>query len=160
MSLYPKGCLLVLPCRSSKRRKRRRRAIPAKPPRPSLRSISERGRWRRLREHEHPPLLSAQLTASTDVFTGAAFGGKRLECLWPGWQGLCLLEPMQELVWSSRGKWHPSPSPGSTPPLPLWVRGAGVGRGWCRTWGPALAWGLPSLFLSSLMEKAFKTITG
>lgn len=72
---HPQGCLLVLPCRNSRRR--RRTAIPAKHAPLYPRTTSERGRRLRLREHrEHPDLsVSTALTASTKVFTGAAFGG-------------------------------------------------------------------------------------
>lgn len=82
MPLYPKGCLLVLPCRNSRRRKRRR-AIPAKHPPLYLRSISERKRWLRLREHGRTSPTSSVSTAltATKVSAGAAFGGNWLECL-------------------------------------------------------------------------------
>lgn len=160
MPLHSKGCLLVLPHRNSRRRKRRR-ATPAKHPPLYPRSISERKRWLRLREHGRTSPTSSVSTAlaTTKVFAGAAFGGNWLEYLRLGWQCLCLLEPTQELPGSSWGKSCLSPNAEPIPapsPFRVWELVLGeAGEWWSQSWLGTL----PSLFTSIPHGASLRIIT-
>nr|KAF6484470.1 FLVCR heme transporter 2 [Rousettus aegyptiacus] len=143
------------------RRRKRRRATPAKHPPLYPRSISERKRWLRLREHGRTSPTSSVSTAlaTTKVFAGAAFGGNWLEYLRLGWQCLCLLEPTQELPGSSWGKSCLSPNAESIPapsPFRVWELVLGeAGEWWSQSWLGTL----PSLFTSIPHGASLRIIT-
>lgn len=133
--LHPKGCLLVVPCRSSRRRRRRRRATPAKHPPLCLRSSSERKRWWRLREPDSTPQLfhqrlppalrpsPQQLLEGTGWNTGGLDG--RASAIWNPLKSLHGLAGEDGTF-----RWVPAPSP---PPSQAVGAGAGetAGEPWC-----------------------------
>lgn len=134
--LHPKACLLVLPCRNSRRRRKRwrtwrkRTMSPAKHPPLCLRSISETRRGWQLREHGDP--TSSVSTAHCQHL------GLHRGSLWREPAGTLVAWTAVPSFWNPLKSLHGLVGGNRTfhqmqigsPPLPLQVPGAGVGRGW------------------------------